>query len=147
MPIRHLLWLCPKERPIILCPTLSFSLILWDRLAARYGFKSPYTPLAPLLQNPASTLCLHPHNCTWWMNKGLLHIADLCDHRGVLLQACLRERHFLHTLKCKSNLTSSTSMEYLCKTFDRHTGHISKLYSMLTNSPIKLFYMENGYKI
>lgn len=42
--ISHLMWLKARDRPGILCPTFSFSLGLWDRLAKRYGFKSPHTP-------------------------------------------------------------------------------------------------------
>lgn len=37
-PISHLMWLKSKVRQVMLWPTLSFSLHLWDRLTKPYGF-------------------------------------------------------------------------------------------------------------
>lgn len=33
-------------------------------------------------------------------------------------------------------------MKYLCRNLDKHTGHISKIYNMLTSASTKLFYMN-----
>lgn len=93
--ISHLIWLRAKDRPTMLCPELPFSLNLWDRLTTTYGFKSPHAPMAPLLGNPAFTPDLHPKGFTWWTNKGLLHIAYSCDHRGVLSKPFLQEKYQL----------------------------------------------------
>lgn len=64
-PNSHLMWLQPKDRPVMMCPTFSFSLHLWERLAKPHGFKSPHTPMAPLVHNPAFTAGLHPHTIAW----------------------------------------------------------------------------------
>lgn len=37
-------------------------------------------------------------------------------------------------------------MEYLCRSFDKHTGHISKFYNILTSKSDKLFYMTKWEK-
>lgn len=120
------MWLQPKDRPVMMCPTLSFSLHLWDRLVKSYGFKSPHTPMAPLVLNPTFTSGLHPHTFAWWTNKGLQRIADLCDHSGILSKDTLRDKyqlpnseffcyfqiaHFLKSLQRTSDITTSTPME------------------------------------
>lgn len=33
-------------------------------------------------------------------------------------------------------------MDYLCRNLDKHTGHISKIYTMLTLASTKQFYMN-----
>lgn len=119
-----------QDRTFILCLTLLFSLDLWKRLVARHGFKSPHTPLAPLLHNAAFSPGLHPNHFSWWMNKGLLCIADLYNHRGALSQTWLREQYqfpdsemfrylqlmnFLHSLKCEPDQSSSISIEHVCR--------------------------------
>lgn len=99
-----------------------------------------------------------PAQC-WTLKELRLHITDACDHRSALLKQLLRENyqlpdteafscimHFLNTLKRTSHLTSSISMEYLCRNLNKHTGHISKLFAILTSSSTKLLYMENGNK-
>lgn len=45
-PIVHILWLTPKERPPILCPALSFSMEIWNRLNLTH--LNPSIPLWPL---------------------------------------------------------------------------------------------------
>lgn len=125
--ISHLMWLTAKARPVIICPTLSFSLNLWDRLSATYKFRSLHSPLAPLLHNPAFTPGPSPHDFAWCTNKGLLRIADLYDGRSVLSKQ--QEKyplphtefyrhtqiaHFKATQKSYS-ISSSMSVEYLCK--------------------------------
>lgn len=132
--ISHLMWMKGKDRLVMLCPTLTFSLHLWDRLLASHGFKYLHTPLAPLFGNPPFTPGLHSHNFAWWTNKGLIRIAGFCDHTGVLSKQVLQEKchlpnselyrhtqitHFLGTLNCTSELTTSNSMEYLCRTFNK----------------------------
>lgn len=76
--ISHIIWLLMKNRPIILCPTLSFSLEIWDRLSRTQKFKSLHNPLAPLLKNRAFTPGLSPLVFKRWTKKGLIQIADLC---------------------------------------------------------------------
>lgn len=49
--------------------------------------------------------------------------------------------YFFKSLQCVSDLINSTSMEYLYRSFDKHTGHISKMYNILTSKSEKLFYM------
>lgn len=49
--------------------------------------------------------------------------------------------HFLKTLQCAADITTSILMGYLCKSLDKHTSHISKMYTILTSKPEKLFYM------
>lgn len=38
-------------------------------------------------------------------------------------------------------LTASTSMKYLCRNYDKHTRHISKIYTILHSGTSKLPYM------
>lgn len=156
-PISHLMWLHMKDRPIILCPTLSFSLSLWDRLQKPFTFRSPHAPLAPLTGNPEFTPGLNPQRLLWWTNKGLIRIADLCDHRGILSKQFLIEKyqlpntelyhyvqivHFLKTLQRKADIMTFTPMEYLCRSFDKHKGHISNIYGIFSSKSEKLFYMQ-----
>lgn len=49
--ISSILWLSLKQRPPILCPALSISLSIWDRLLKSHKFQSSHTPLAPILGN------------------------------------------------------------------------------------------------
>ena len=155
-PTSHILWLPPKDRPTILCPSLSFSLDIWDRVSRTQAFKSPHSPLAPLLRNRAFTPGLDPVAFQWWTNKGLLRIADLCDRGKVLSEQVLREKyqmpliecyryvqicHFIQMLARQGDLEVHTPMEYLCVRYDSLRGHISELYAMLMSSSTKLNYM------
>lgn len=155
--ISQLMWLKAKDRPAMMCPSLSFSLNLWDRLSTAYGFRSQHNPLAPLFGNTLFTPGLQPRNFLWWTNKGLIRIADYCDHRGALSKSTLQEkyefpnselfrftqiRHFLATLNRTSDITTFTPMENLCRNFDKHTGHISRIYNILTSSISKMHYMQ-----
>lgn len=150
------MWLPFKYRPIILCPSLSFSLGLWGRLTKTYKFKSSHTPLAPLFQNPNFTLGFAPQTFNWWINKGLLCIADFFDHKGILTKQFLIKKYqlpksefsqyyrivyFIMSLTCNLDITSMTPME-LCKNVDKLKVHISILYCILTSIPAKLGYME-----
>lgn len=137
-PISHIMWLPMKERLIILCPSLSLSLDIWDTLTRTQNFKSPHNPLAPLLRNGDFTPGLTPPAFEWWSNKGLLQIADLCNNKGMLSKRTLIEKyqlpehfryiqiyHYMQTLSRKGDLTSMTPMENMCRQFDKLRGHIS----------------------
>lgn len=110
-----------------------------------------------LLDNPAFPPGLHPQVFTWWTNKGFLRIADFCDHRGVLSKPYLPEKyqlsnpelflftqitHFLANMHRISDLTSSTDMEYLCRNFDKYTGHISKIDITLNTASSQAVHMN-----
>ena len=146
-PISHLMWLPTNERPAILCPTLSLSLDIWDRLSRTHKFRSPHTPLAPFLQNKTFTPGLTPQAFNWWTNKGLMRIADLCDHKCMLSERAMIDKyhmpstegyrftqltHYIRTLARKGDLSTSTPMEQLCRQYDKIKGHISVVYSILS---------------
>ena len=85
-----------------------------------------------------------------------MRIADLCDHKGALSKTVLQEKyglpnseyfryaqiaHFLESLNRTSDLTTSTAMEQLSRTFDKHSGHISLIYGLLSSGTQKMAYM------
>lgn len=55
-PISHIMWLPTRDRPQILCPSLSLSLGIWDRLSKSHNFKLPHTPISSSPANQG----LHP---------------------------------------------------------------------------------------
>lgn len=74
--IAALMWIPSKLRPPMLCPNLSFSLLLWDRCRIGKNLCSPHTPLSPLFINPEFIPGLASDLFQWWENKGLPRIMD-----------------------------------------------------------------------
>lgn len=157
-PIFHIMWLSMKERPTILYPILSVSLEIRDRLTRTQKFKSPHNPLAPLLKNREFTPGLNPHTFEWWTNKGLIRIADLCDHKGMVSERILIDKykmppaeryrftqihHSVQTVARKGGLVTLTPMEHLCKQYDKIRGHISAIYTIMMYDSTKLNYMKH----
>lgn len=92
----------------------------------------------------------------WWTNKGLLRIADICDHRGILTRRALEDKHqlliseffrcsqivhFLSTISKNSDMATMTPMQYFCTQY-KIRGHISEIYTVLTNCTEKFEYMK-----
>lgn len=90
-------------------------------------------------------------------NKGLLRIADICDHRGILTRKALEDKHqlpiseffrytqivhFLSKISRNSDIATMTPMGYLCIQYDKIREHISEIYTVLTNCTEKLEYMK-----
>lgn len=76
----HLLW-CPfNDRPLIQSPTLSHSLVLWDRLKPNSRLITKYTPLAHIFHNPDFPLCMDLKAFKWWTDKGLYRIGIFFTH-------------------------------------------------------------------
>lgn len=72
-PISHMLWLPSKQRPTIPCPSLLFSLGIWDRLSRAFKFKSPHSLLALLFQNQSSPWALPPKISIGGLTSGFTH--------------------------------------------------------------------------
>lgn len=156
--IDHLLWFPTKDKPPIMCPSLSVALNLWDRVRSTHRLKSPHSPLAPILNNYAFTPGLPPQHFHWWTNKWLLHMADLCNAWGILSRQTLWEvyytsssehfryahiSHFLKSLGRHTDLTAMMTMEHLCKNINKIRGHISVIYGLLTSSSANLQYIRH----
>lgn len=58
--ISYAMWLSVQDRTLILCPSLSLSFRIWDRLSKSHNLKSPHCPLAPLQGNRDFTPGLTP---------------------------------------------------------------------------------------
>lgn len=82
-----------------------------------YGLCSSHTPVAPLFNNPQLPPRISPALFRWWMNKGLYHIRNFLENRGVHPSSYLCKiwrfplseyfhlqqiHHFLHSLQTKS---------------------------------------------
>lgn len=74
--IETLMWIPIKLHPLIMCPTLSYTLAVWDRQRVRKKLCFFHTPLVPILNNAGFTPGLLQHLFQWWENKCVFQIGD-----------------------------------------------------------------------